>query len=219
MRYAVYLTPPEGSPLERTAARWLGRSPFRSGTTHPAAPPAADPEGPARYGFHATLRAPFRLGDGTSERALIEAFAAAYEGQAGLAPRLSIGRLSGFLAFLAPDDDGTTAAARAAVETFEPFRAAMSEAERARRHPERLDPAALALLDRWGYPWVMERFRFHMTLSGSLAAADVEMLRRRAEAHFEGLDGRPHALVHALYRETAPDEPFRIIAVQRTVDQ
>ena len=61
MRYAVYLTPPDGSGLLRAAEAWLGRSAYGRPTGPPAAPDAAMASVPARYGFHATMRAPFRL--------------------------------------------------------------------------------------------------------------------------------------------------------------
>ena len=32
----------------------------------------------------------------------------------------------------------------------------------------RVAPAGEARLARWGYPWVLDRFRFHMTLTGAL---------------------------------------------------
>ena len=30
------------------------------------------------------------------------------------------------------------------------------------------------MLGRWGYPYVLEEFRFHLTLSGSLGPAEVD---------------------------------------------
>jgi hypothetical protein len=61
MRAAVYATPAPDSALNRLAAEWLGRDAFTGEATR-APDPARDPlvAEAARYGFHATLRAPFR---------------------------------------------------------------------------------------------------------------------------------------------------------------
>ena len=86
MRYAIYYTPPEQSELAKKAAAWLGRDAF---TGEKSAPVASGPlsagevayhtASARRYGFHATLKAPFRLAPGESEQGLaaaIDAFAA-----------------------------------------------------------------------------------------------------------------------------------------------
>ena len=80
MRYAIYFTPGRGHPLSRTAAKWLGRDPF-SGET--SAPPEIARLSPAEiayhtaaarsYGFHATLKAPFRLAESETEASLNKA--------------------------------------------------------------------------------------------------------------------------------------------------
>ena len=47
----------------------------------------------------------------------------------------------------------------------------MTEGEIAKRRPERLSPRQRQLLDIWGYPYVMEEFQFHLTLSDDLPEA------------------------------------------------
>ena len=215
MRYAIYLTPPDGSPLAEAAATWLGRSPFRPSIGAPAAPPAAAAEVPARYGFHATLRAPFRLAAGVAEDELIAAFRHFATTRPPLDPPLTIAPLSRFLAFRS-DDPALSKTAAAAVEAFEPMRAPLTELDRARRNPEALDARGLELLEQWGYPHVMERFVFHMTLTGPLAG-DEDAVLAAARSHFGPLDGAPHRLIHAVYREDEPGGPFTIIATQDAV--
>ena len=51
---------------------------------------------------------------------------------------------------------------------FDSFRAPLTPQDRARRNPEKLTPRQREYLDRWGYPYVMEEFRLHMTLTGRL---------------------------------------------------
>ncbi|RZJ38530.1 MAG: DUF1045 domain-containing protein, partial [Brevundimonas sp.] len=65
MRTAIYFTPPAGAPLTRAAALWLGRDAFTGEATREAdAEIDALVAEPARYGFHATMRAPFRIAEG-----------------------------------------------------------------------------------------------------------------------------------------------------------
>ena len=75
------------------------------------------------------------------------------------------------------------ALAAACVREFDAFRAPLSEEDRVRRNPAKLTPRQREYLDRWGYPYVFEKFRFHMTLTGRLDAGRrapiLEMLHSR----------------------------------------
>ena len=51
------------------------------------------------------------------------------------------------------------------------------DAEIARRKPETLSTHQRALLEHWGYPFVMDEFRFHITLTGRLAPEDARTTR------------------------------------------
>jgi len=214
VRYAVYLTPPKDSPLATAAEEWLGRSAFTGAVFEPAAPAAAHAHVPARYGFHATLRAPFRLANGVTEEDLTAAFAAFAETHQPIAAHLAVGRLAHFLALVAEDHAPLAAAAEEALNAFDRLRAPLTQEERARRRPEALDERGRELLDRWGYPHVMERFTFHMTLTGPMEADDTVAVDDAARAFFASLLSRPHTLVHALFREDVPGGPFHAIATQ-----
>lgn len=214
MRYAVYLTPPEDSPLAEAAQAWLGRSAFTGATFPPAAPAEALPHVPARYGFHATMRAPFRLAGGATEADLRAAFAAFSAGCPAPSVRLCVGRLSRFLALLAEDHAPLAEAAMATLEAFEPLRAPLTGEDRARRDPEALDARGRALLDRWGYPHVEERFTFHMTLTGPMDPHHADAVEEAVRARFRPILPGPHRLVFALFREAAPGGPFDVIATQ-----
>ncbi|HZD24872.1 MAG TPA: DUF1045 domain-containing protein, partial [Alphaproteobacteria bacterium] len=65
-------------------------------------------------------------------------------------------------------------------------RAPPQAAELAKRRAAGLTPRQEDLLRRWGYPYVMEEFRFHITLTGPVepdeAAALLPALRRLAGA-------------------------------------
>jgi len=100
-------------------------------------------------------------------------------------PGLQMLDLEGFLA-LVPQGDTAALGDLAArvVADLDPFRAPLTEAEVARRRPDRLTPRQRDLLALYGYPYVMEEFRFHLTLSGSLSSADHAALLPLAAAHF-----------------------------------
>lgn len=175
-RYAIYYAPEPG-PLATFGARWLGWDPQAGAPApHPVLPglpqPVADiTETPRKYGFHGTLKPPFFLSDGRDADAL---HAATQQLAARLAPvtlgGLQLSQLGHFLA-LTPKGDVSDLATLASeiVMELDPFRAPPSPAELARRRPESLSAPQRALLRRWGYPYVMEEFRFHLTLTGRLS--------------------------------------------------
>lgn len=180
-RYAIYFAPAVDDPLWTFGCAVLGRD---AANDHPVPfPPAlldrfatwGELCAPAtHYGFHATLKAPFSPAAGIDE-ARIEAETAALART--LAP-VDIGHLAvmalGRFVTLRPAAPSTALQdlAAAVVERLDHLRAPLSAADRARRKPETLTPKMRAYLDRWGYPFVLDEFRFHMTLSGPLGDAD-----------------------------------------------
>ena len=67
-RYALYLAPPQDSDLWSFGCRVIGRDAWTGQAVDGFAPDGLEPEAwrkltsePRRYGFHATLKAPFRL--------------------------------------------------------------------------------------------------------------------------------------------------------------
>ncbi len=184
-RYAVYYEPREGAFA------------FRA-NPQPVLPGIGDPREitsePRRYGFHGTIRAPFRPTDGVDE-AMIRDTVADLAGR--LAPvtcdglRLEV--LDGFIALTPTGCEAALLALGAAVvEGTNDLRAPLTEAEIARRRPDRLSPRQRELLDRWGYPHVMEEFRFHLTLTDRLESP--EPVRAALEACFAPVLPRPFAI-------------------------
>jgi putative phosphonate metabolism protein len=220
-RYAIYLAPSPDTPLWRAASRVIGRDAV-SGETLPfpdIAPCDAEDWGeataePRRYGFHGTLKAPFELAEGRTEASLIEAaegFAATRHGFS--ITDLTVRSMKSFVALTpeAPSADLDGLAADCVV-AFEPFRAPLSPAERARRVASLTDPRHVASVDRWGYPWVFEDFRFHMTLTGSLPETRREAARAGL-ADFLGDVARPLAVdAIAIFRQDHRDAPFGVLA-------
>ncbi|MFD1912461.1 DUF1045 domain-containing protein [Halodurantibacterium flavum] len=184
-RYAIYYLPDPG-PLADFGASWLGWDvqlgrPVDHPVGHPdlgALPIAHLTATPRKYGLHGTIKPPFRLAEGTDAAGLAQAMERLCTGLARVElPGLALNRLGGFLA-LRPTGDQTRLAAMAAqvVMELDAFRAPPTEAEIARRQANGLSPRQAELLERWGYPYVMDQFHFHITLTGRLGdeAAGVE---------------------------------------------
>jgi len=221
LRYALYAMPAIDHPLWQAATAWLGRD-AASGASVAVAPiEGVTPEAqtalladPARYGFHATLKAPFRLADGASEAGLREAFDSFARASAPiLIPELVIRRLGRFFAFVPNEPvEALDRWAGAVVEHFERFRAPLSDAEIARRRSSGLTLAEDAYLVQWGYPYVFDAFRFHMSLTGKVAREDFEAVQAALRTHFSAFDARPFRIDRlALFVEPAPGEPFSLL--------
>jgi putative phosphonate metabolism protein len=220
-RYALYHLPAH-APLASFAARWLGWDPVTAEAPAPAGPIAGLPRDPAaltqaarKYGFHATLKAPFRLAPGQDEAGLSRACS-------DLADRLPpvelaqlvLTRIGGFLALTAEgDQSGLNALAAAAVADLDGFRAPLSAADIARRRPDNLTPQQRTLLLDWGYPYVMEEFRFHMTLTGDLPPAEADQTAQVLLPLLQPLLPRPYVVdALCLMGEDAQTGRFRLLS-------
>lgn len=221
-RFAIYYAPPAGSALEAFGRAWLGRD-------HATGAPLEQPriEGltrerqvevtrfPRRYGFHATLKAPFMLAEGRSLEELQQAaarFAAAR--QAFTCPPLQVRPLSGFIALmLAAPCAMLEDLAADCVRAFEPFRAPLSDDEIRRHREGGLTPRQDVYLLAWGYPYVFEEFRFHMTLTGPVEEAERGRILAILEARTEALSRAPLSVdTIAIYEQTDRDRPFLMSA-------
>ncbi|HVK40974.1 MAG TPA: DUF1045 domain-containing protein [Phenylobacterium sp.] len=219
-RYAIYYAPPSDSLLWRMASTWLGRDAYDGqALPRPQLPGlegldlealTTDPRG---YGFHATLKAPFELAADRAEVELLafaEAFARRQPAfEAAIAPA-ALGR---FLAFrLATPTPRMDALAEACVKEFDAFRAPLADHDLARRRRAALTAEQDERLVRWGYPYVFDDFRFHMTLTGAIMD---EALRSRVlaalQAHFAEIPRTHRFDGVAVFRQDGRDAPFSII--------
>lgn len=192
-RYAIYYLPEPGSELSDRGQSWLGRECW---TDRPLARPSLPglagldldriTAAPRRYGFHATLKPPFRLAEKCEERQLLADCRRFAEMLSPVeAPPLRVAAINGFLALtLARPCPAVDQLAARAVAAFEPLRAPLSADELARRRRARLSGRQEALLKIWGYPYVMEEFRFHMTLTGQQPEAVLARLQPVLEEFF-----------------------------------
>ena len=159
---------------------------MRTGAAMPGAAPEAWVATPRRYGFHATLKAPMRLAAGRSLPALRDALAdLAARTAPAPAEGLEVATLGRFAALRPVGGDDLGRVAAACTVGLDAFRAPAPPDAAARRRAAGLSPAQEALLDRWGYPHVLEEFRFHLTLSGPLE--DPEAAAGAAARHFGAL--------------------------------
>lgn len=191
-RYAIYYAAEPGSALDRFGASLLGYDaysgedlPFPDGVTPDWRELTQDPR---TYGFHATLKAPMALAAGRTEAQLVaacELFADAARPVPLIRP--VVDTISGFIAVIpAEPSPELERLAADCTRAFDFFRAPLTPEDHARRNPAKLTARQCDYLDRWGYPYVMEDFRFHMTLTGRLPAERrggvVAMLRGRFAA-------------------------------------
>jgi len=180
-RYAIYYAP-RPSPFSTFCAEWLG---WDAQTATALAPPvladisASDiarlTQTPRKYGFHGTIKPPFRVT--TSQEALQHDFRALCATLQPIALNgLRLDALGRFLALTVTDDAAPLAALAArVVQELDPHRAPPNEAELAKRRRARLSARQKENLQNWGYPYVLDDFKFHLTLSGRLDANDLEM--------------------------------------------
>ena len=221
VRYAVYFAAAESSALWLAGCRWLGRDP-RSGALLPQ--PEVDgwsaerisqiTSSPRMYGFHATLKPPFQLAEGRTVGQLASAVRElAARLQDFIVPQLSVMLLDGFLA-LQPSGDNAklNAVADACVVELDRFRRPPSAEELAHRRGARLNPRQEQLLVQFGYPYVLDQFRFHMTLTQRLSRADADLLNPWLRDYLAAALAVPlHCKDLCLFVQDGPGEAFLLL--------
>lgn len=221
VRYAIYFAPPPESALWRAGTAWLGRDPETgelfdtpavSGYT--SAQLAGSCAAARRYGFHATLKAPFTLASGATRATLEQALRDFCRARAPVSlPPLEIAVLGGFIALMLRDE---CAALRElafdCVRTFEPLRAPATPEELRRRRAAGLDAIEERNLVRYGYPYVGDAYRFHMTLTDRLEDTARARLLPALRQWFAPVLALPVVLGDlALFEEPAADAPLRLL--------
>ena len=195
-RFAIYHLP--DGPLADMGSAWLGWD-ARQGMAPPrpdVAEVAGDAEAltsvPMRYGFHATLKAPFRLREGHDVQDLARRTALVCDQLAPFALELELRCDWGFV-MLRPcvQTPALQALEQALVTRLDDLRAPLTPAEYARRQPELLPERARAHLDHWGYPFVLDQFNYHLTLSNGLPKPEAEALRDALAPTFAPLIAQP----------------------------
>ncbi|GAA3867051.1 DUF1045 domain-containing protein [Celeribacter arenosi] len=217
-RFAVYYVPPTG-PFADFAARWLGWDavtgrdmvhPDMDGLPLPVSDITATPR---KYGFHGTIKPPFRLADGSS-RARLESDLGRLA--ARLKPveceALQLHRLGGFLA-LVPTGNTRDLAALAAevVMGLDAHRRPAPPEELARRRARGLSADQESNLVEWGYPYVLDAFQFHLTLSGELDPEGAEKVAEVLEPAIMPLTPRPFSVSELTLCGAGDDGRFHVL--------
>jgi putative phosphonate metabolism protein len=217
-RYAVYYAPDPGD-FADLASSWLGWDAAHGQiVSHPVVPglpllAAEITQTPRTDGFHGTLKPPFRLAPATSVQGLHEALTGLSDRLSPVEmPGLSLHPLGRFLA-LTPTGDQTALARLAAtiVQELDYFRAAPTDTELEKRRKSRLSEKQNAYLETWGYPYVMDEFRFHLTLTGRLPKSQVETVAQSLEAVFAPVLPTPFKIPNICLFGEAEDGRFHIL--------
>lgn len=222
-RYAVYFSPKKYSPWWEFGTHWLGRNEYNHSSVPqpqlediPPAELARITAEPRRYGFHATLKPPFRLAAAHDETGLLARLRqlASTLKPVVLSP-LRVATLGNFVALIpATDRAGLQALASACVVELDDFRAPLLATELARRGNLNLDAREAELLNLYGYPYVMDRFRFHLTLTGPIEGSAAPRISHALAESVSQLNRGPAlSLDHlCLFVERTPGTAFQRIA-------
>lgn len=218
-RFALYFDPEADSALSEFGWSWLGRTRFDAEYTalpitnlHPDWHASAVAP-PRLYGFHATLKAPIALADGFVARDLYDAADAFVQTRSSftIAP-LGLTDADGYLSLRTKAREPLLHEfADAVVRDFDRFRVPLPPEEKIRRGQKTLPPHLRAMLDRWGYPYVFETFRFHMTLTRALDDAGLAAVREALAPLLEPVLIEPVAVkALTIYVQPEPGEPFTV---------
>jgi 2'-5' RNA ligase len=225
LRYALYLAPPTENELWRFGCDVIGRDAMTDAGCDGFAPEGYPPDSwrsmtsePRRYGFHATLKAPFRLRVDLNVADLIDSVA---EFASKFAPfdagELEVGAIAtrDERAFVVLKPQGALTELRSfegsVVRALDPMRAPLTEGERQRRKSARLTPRQAYYLDAWGYPYVLDEFRPHFTLTNAIS--DAARVARALEWEFRLRVASRALRVDALtlFAESEPGGEFQIL--------
>jgi hypothetical protein len=222
-RYAIYYAPSAAHPLSMAASAWLGRDAFTNSVCVRPALVGLDgidldqlTQDARHYGFHATLKAPFELHPAQDEASLLSAFRALTICHAPFQADIQVAALGPFLAFvLAERSSQMQALHQDCVVALDDFRAPLSDFDLNRRLHAGINPRHESQLREFGYPYIFEDFRFHMTLTERISD---QALRAQVLAvlqdHFQDFAG-PHDFKSlAIFKQEARDQPFTILDLQ-----
>ncbi len=128
-------------------------------------------------------------------------------------PGLQVGSLSGFLALLPIGrSEALHRLADDCVTAFDRFRRPAQADELARRRSAGLNERQDALLVQFGYPFVLDEFRFHLTLTDRLQPHDRAVLQPWLEQYFAAALREPILVSDlCLFVQERPDAPFSIL--------
>ena len=222
-RYAIYFAPALHSPWWHFGTQWLGRDEHLDCTLPQTTVPEVDAvelqrmtSHPRRYGFHATLKAPFAL----QMHCTVEDLKARMQALARTLQPVALGpleakALGNFVALVPANPPHALATlASACVVDVDDLRRPLSEADLARRQIDTLDPRGLELLHRYGYPLVMERFQLHFSLTGPVTPPRAQQVLQAVHQRVAQLSATAPLVLDrlCLFVEPVSGQPFVRVA-------
>ncbi|WP_353190385.1 DUF1045 domain-containing protein [Pandoraea pnomenusa] len=226
-RFAIYYAPPAGSCWWNEGSRWLGRDAITGRALNAPQVPGLSRAlhdvtvDPRRYGLHATLKAPMRLTPVARLADLRDVAVAVASRHApfDLVVRTDVvdadnGKRPGFVALRpavgASQATAVDALAADCVRAFDELRAPLADVELAKRLAQPLSSQQRERLMQWGYPYVLDEFRFHVTLSDRVDANDAAAIIEWWQPRVQAL-GPMRVDSLAIFVEPTPGAPFVLL--------
>jgi putative phosphonate metabolism protein len=219
-RYAVYFAPARSSSLWQLGCAWLGRDAATGATFTPPELPGISSErmrsltaSARHYGWHATLKPPFALAEQMSEDDLVAALTTLTRaGRPFTLPALRVRLLSDFIALQTETpSELLEQLAEQCVAELDFLRRPADAEELARRRAQGLTPRQAVLLQRYGYPYVMDQWRFHMTLTSRVFGAEREAVLSGLERYLQpALEAPIRCEDICLFVQRSPDSVFML---------
>jgi putative phosphonate metabolism protein len=225
-RYALYYAPAPDEPLAELGRQWLGRD-VHDDARHPRPAVSGVPDArmdaivadACRYGLHATLKAPFRLAPGRDSTELRRALREFTVIRRNITvPRLVLSDSLGFPALIPAEPcPALNALADDCVRVFDLFRADLTPDELKRRQAAGLTAAQKDHVLHWGYPYIFQDFRFHMTLAGPMDdTGERQAVMTALREHFAPVLDKPLQIRSiCLFMEPEKGRPFRLFCRDR----
>ncbi len=173
-RYAIYYAPEPDSALDTFGQTWLGlrgadalAAAIGRTSEVSAARIAEFTANQRRYAFHGTLKPPFELNVANTAEGLLAAARVFARSRGPIElPPLELAVIGKFIA-LTPvaESAALERLAAACVRAFEGFRTPLSKQQEEDYKLNKLTVHQEQMLEHWGYPYVMEEFRFHISLT------------------------------------------------------
>ena len=223
-RYAVYFSPEPGTPLDAFAQQWLGpddNTTTRQRTFVPVVEGMAPDRVRAltdstwRYRFHGTLKPPFELNPASSREALMAAAHIFAKGMAPIElPSFELATIGKFIALTPIKSSGALEnLAGQCVRVFESFRVPPSAETMAHYMRNKLTVHQTQMLEHWGYPYVMEEFRLHISLTDRIDDATERAAVMKVLQHMTAaVVNKPIVLREiTVFFQTERDQPMVIL--------
>ncbi len=176
-RYAIYYVPPESDHLTKFAASWFGWDVYQGIRVNYSELSNLNydikeiTKKPCKYGLHGTLKAPFSLAkDRTIDELRLSLSRLSSSIKKFEIPFISLRKISGFIAIVpTTQNKKLNFLAKKCLQELDCFREVESLEILNKRRSVELSSSMKQNLLKWGYPYVLNDFQFHLTMTSKLA--------------------------------------------------